>query len=55
MCKGLAFEESSIEEYERAIESDIEDRGMNNPDFNFGRNSQNSELLRSVRSSNDYW
>ena len=55
MCKAKAFEDSSIEEYERAIESDLEERGLNNPDNNFGRRSDDSELLHSVASSQNYW
>ena len=54
-CKGIAYEDESMEEYERAIESDLEQRGYNNPDANFGRRSQNSELLNSVHSSQDFW
>ena len=37
------------------IEQDIAHRGLNNPDMNFGRRSENSELLGSVNSSQDYW
>ena len=55
LCKGLAFEDSSIEEFERGVDSDLEDRGLNNPDCHFGRRSQNSELLGSVAASQDYW
>ena len=54
-CKGKALEDSSIEEYERAIESDMEERGVKKAENNFGRRSDNSELLKSVRSSEDYW
>lgn len=55
MVKRKAFDDSSMEEYERAIESDLEERGLNNPDCYFGRRSDNSELLGSVNSSQDYW
>ena len=55
MVKRIALEDSSIEEMEREIQSDLEDRGLNNSQTNFGRQSQNSELLRSVKSSQDYW
>lgn len=55
LCKGKAFEDSSMEEKERAIESELDQRGLNNPDNNFGRRSDNSELLGSVISDEDYW
>ena len=55
MCKGKAFDDSSMEEKERAIESELDGRGLNNPDNNFGRRSDNSELLGSVISDEDYW
>jgi len=55
MLKRCAFEDSSLEEMEREIESDLEDRGLNNSENNFGRQSANSELLCSVKSSQDYW
>ena len=38
-CKGVAFSDSSMEEVEREIESDLEERGINNPDNFFGRKS----------------
>lgn len=44
-----------MEEYERGIESDLDDRGLNNPDANFGRRSNNSELLGSIASDDNYW
>ena len=39
VIKGKAFEDSSMEEYEREIESEIEERGMNIADANYGRRS----------------
>ena len=54
-CKGKAFSDSSIEEYERGIESELEEMGLNHADANFGRKSANSELLGSINSSCDYW
>ena len=53
--KGKAYSDSSMEEMERAIESEFEDRGVNNVENNFGRNSQNSELHASIDSKDDYW
>ena len=53
--KGRAFDDSSMEEYERGVESDLEERGMNQPDNNFGRKSENSERLGSIDSDKDYW
>ena len=53
--KGAAFEDDSMEEKEREIESDMEERGINNVDNNYGRRSNNSELLGSVNSSQDFW
>ena len=53
--KRLAFEDSSIEEMEREVISDLSDRGMNVPEMNFGRRSDDSEALHSVRSSENYW
>ena len=44
-----------MEEKEREIESDLDERGINNPNFNFGRQSTNSELLNSVKSSEDFF
>ena len=44
-----------MEEKERAIESDLDDRGLNDVDNNFGRRSQNSELLGSMHSDDNYW
>jgi len=49
--KRNALEDSSIEENEREIESELGHQGMLNLDNNFGRRSENSELLQSVRSS----
>lgn len=43
--KGRAFEDSSMEEMEREIISELSDRGLNNPDANFGRKSENSEAI----------
>ena len=54
-CKGKAFSDSSMEEKERSIESSLDERGLNNPNFNFGRQSTNSELLQSVKSSEDFF
>ena len=53
--KRLAFEDSSIEEMEREVISDLSERGMNVPEMNFGRQSDDSEALLSVRSSENYW
>lgn len=53
--KGKCFEDSSMEEYEHEIESEIEKRGLNSAELNFGRRSDNSELHNSIRSSHDYW
>ena len=54
-CKGKAFSDSSMEEKEREIESEHEERGIKNSEFNYGRNSQNSELNGSIHSDDDYW
>ena len=54
-CKGKAFSDSSMEEKERSIESSLDERGINNPNFNFGRQSTNSELLASIKSSEDFF
>lgn len=54
-CKGTAFSDSSMEEHERAVESDLEADGKNNENANFGRRSNNSEALESVNSEEDYW
>ena len=53
--KRQAFDDSSIEENEREIESELGHLGLLDLDNNFGRRSSNSELLESVRSSQDYW
>ena len=53
--KSLALEDSSVEEYERELESELGQRGLLTLDDNYGRRSDNSELLQSVRSSQDYW
>ena len=55
MCKGKAFDDSSMEEKEREIESDLDHRGLNTQDNHFGRQSENSERLLSVASEDDYW
>ena len=49
--KRAAFNDSSIEEMEREIISELSHRGQNNMEANFGRRSENSEALNSVRSS----
>ena len=46
---------AEIEEDEREIESELDRRGLNNMDANYGRRSQNSEQLQSIRSSQDFW
>ena len=53
--KGKAFDDSEIIEDELEILDDLSDRGINNPEANFGRQSEDSEALHSVRSSEDYW
>lgn len=53
--KGKCFEDSSMEEDEREVDSDLEQRGLLSPEHNFGRRSDNSELHNSIRSSQDYW
>lgn len=53
--KGRAFDDSSMEEMEREIISELSDRGLNNIEANFGRRSENSEALGSVKSSQDYF
>ena len=37
--KGAAFSDSSMEERERSIESDLKNRGLANPDTYYGRQS----------------
>ena len=54
-CKGKAFEDSSMEERERSIESEHIKRGLMTEANNFGRNSENSELNGSIMSNDDYW
>ena len=53
--KRAAFNDSSIEEMEREIISELSHRGLNTIEANFGRRSENSEALNSVKSSQDYW
>ena len=54
--KGIAFENSSIEESEREIFEQIdEEKAMRGDDLYDGRRSQNSELLKSIQSNHDYW
>lgn len=53
--KGRAFDDSSMEEMEREIISDLSKRGLNNPEMNFGRKSDNSEALFSAHSSKDFF
>ena len=53
--KGKAFEDSSMEEMEREVISDLSHRGLNNYEMNYGRKSENSEALFSAHSSQDYW
>ena len=53
--KGKAFEDSSVEEMEREVISELSHRGLNNPEANFGRQSDDSEAHISVHSSIDYW
>ena len=53
--KGRAFSDSSVEEMEREVISELSQRGLNNPEANFGRQSDNSEAHISVHSSVDYW
>lgn len=53
--KGKAFEDSSMEEAEREVISDLSHRGLYNLEMNFGRKSDNSEALFSAHSSQDYW
>ena len=53
--KGKAFSSESMEEMEREIISELSHRGLNNADANYGRKSENSEALHSIRSSQDYW
>ena len=53
--KGKAFDDSELMEEEFEILDELSDRGLNNPDNNFGRQSGDSEALHSVRSSEDYW
>ena len=50
-CKGIACEDTSVEESERAIEDALAERI--NQDFHAhdGRRTENSEILHSVRSS----
>ena len=49
--KGLAFENSSMEESEREIFEQIdEEKALRGIDDYDGRRSQNSELLKSVQS-----
>ena len=54
-CKGKAFSDSSMEEMERAIDSNLERRGMNSIDYNFGKKSQDSEAQASIDSELNYW
>lgn len=35
--KGRAFDDSSMEEMEREVISELSNRGLNNPDANYGR------------------
>ena len=53
--KGKAFSSESMEEMEREIISELSHRGLNNADANYGRKSEDSEALHSIRSSQDYW
>jgi len=53
--KGKAFSDSSIEEKERSVESDLANRGLANPDAHYGRQSDNSERVGSVLSQDCYW
>ena len=55
VIKGKAFDDSEIIEDELEILEDLSERGINNPEANFGRQSEDSEALHSVRSSVDYW
>ena len=52
ICKGVACNDSSVEEEEKRIEEELEER---RGDGEEGRRSNNSELLHSVRSSKEYW
>ena len=48
-CKGLAFEDSSMEEDERELNEMLdEEKKLRKDDDYDGRRSDNSELLRSV-------
>ena len=49
-CKGKAFSDSSVEEMERAIESNLEARGLNDSEHNYGKRSDNSEMQASLDS-----
>ena len=53
--KGKAFSDSSIEEMEREVISQLSERGLNTFEANFGRKSENSEELQSIHSSIDFW
>lgn len=53
--KGKAFSDSSMEEKERSIESDLEKRGLSHPDTHYGRQSENSERIGSVLSEDNFW
>ena len=57
LCKGLACDDTSVEESERAIEEQLNKVKKIRPedDDYDGRRSENSELLDSVRSSMDFW
>ena len=54
-CKGKAFSDSSVEEMERAIESNLEARGLNDSEHNYGKKSDNSEMQASLDSDLNYW
>ena len=55
LCKGIACDDTSLENSERDIEEMLERENAERRDSYDGRRSSNSELLKSVRSSRDFW
>ena len=55
-CKGIACEDTSIEDFEEELQAQLTKREKmcNISDYD-GRRSDNSEVLKSVRSSKNYW
>lgn len=52
--KGMVCD-SSVEEFERFVQDDYKERGLDTQECHFGRRSENSELHDSIHSSKDYW